>query len=73
MPAAGAKRPRTTTAKSTVKNLLVSHEPQMSVSGGFLKKPTVIPMDVAMHGEEECRFTLVTPGTPWLSTSGRRP
>ena len=55
-----AKRPRTTS------QVPVSFELQMSVRGGRLKKPTVIPMDVAMHGGAECRFTLVTHRTPWL-------
>ena len=44
----------------------ITFEFQMSVRGGCLKHATVIPLDVAMHGGTECRFTLVSQRTPWL-------
>ena len=44
----------------------ITFEYQMSIRGGCLKQATVIPMDVAVHGGTERRFTLVSQRTPWL-------
>ena len=56
----GLKRTRCTSGAP------ISFEFQMTVRGGHLKTPTVIPIDVAMHGGTECRFTAVSTRTPWL-------
>ena len=38
----------------------ITFEYQMSIRGGCLKQATVIPVDVAVHGRTERRFTLVS-------------
>ena len=58
-----SKRPK---KERAMPDMPITFEYQMSIRGGCLKQATVIPMDVAVHGGTERRFTLVPQRTPWL-------